>query len=172
VALKTCHAFAGATPWRRRSIAKIAEEWQSTSIWRTLENIRPRNDAGKPPAGPPNSIFGNRGYIKDLSWEERGGGLAETVWQDLKFGIRQLWKSSGFYRCRRAQPRPRKSAQTPPSFSYIDAWMIKPLPYPQPGPAGEIRDTGQETRMDEFGRYVRGRLLRFPETKLFLRTKP
>jgi len=36
--------------------------------------------------------------IKDFELDERGGGLAETVWHDLRFGIRQFRKEPRFHK--------------------------------------------------------------------------
>jgi len=109
---------------------EIAEEWQLHIDLRTLENIR-RGMTPEAARRTAEQHFGNRGYIKDLSWEERGGGLAETIWHDLKFGVRQLRKSSGFTVVAVLSLALGIGANTA-IFSYIDAWMIKPLPYPQP----------------------------------------
>src|SRR5216683_4144643 len=108
---------------------EIAEEWQFHIDLRTVENIR-RGMTPEAARRTAEHHFGNRGYIKDLSWEERGGGLVETLWHDLKFGIRQLRKSSGFTVIAVLTLALGIGANTA-IFSYVDAWMIKPLPYPK-----------------------------------------
>src|SRR5271170_1523366 len=74
---------------------EIVEEWQFHIDLRTEENIR----RGMTPAEARRSAeqhFGNAGYIKDVSWDVRGGGIMEILWQDMRFGIRQLRRSPGF----------------------------------------------------------------------------
>ena len=34
--------------------------------------------------------FGNAGKIRDMAYEVRGGGVLETLWQDLRYGARML----------------------------------------------------------------------------------
>ena len=108
---------------------EITEEWQFHIDLRTEENIR-RGMTPEAARRIAEQHFGNRGYIKDLSWEERGGGLLETLWHDLKFGIRQLRKSLGFTVIAVVTLALGIGANTA-IFSYINAWMIKPLPYPK-----------------------------------------
>jgi len=74
---------------------EMAEEWQHHIELRTEENIR----RGMSPDEARRSAernFGNSGCIKDESWDVRGGGLMERLWQDFRFGIRQLRRSPGF----------------------------------------------------------------------------
>jgi macrolide transport system ATP-binding/permease protein len=74
---------------------EIAEEWKFHVDLRTEENIR----SGMPPEEARRSAeqsFGNSGYIKDISWDVRGGGLMEKLWQDFRFGTRQFRRSPGF----------------------------------------------------------------------------
>jgi len=40
--------------------------------------------------------FGNVASIRDLAYEVRGGGFMESVWQDLRYSARMLFKNRGF----------------------------------------------------------------------------
>ena len=75
--------------------SEMADEWRHHIELRTEENIR----RGMSPDEAQRSAernFGNSAYLKDESWDVRGGGLMERLWQDFRFGIRQLHKSPGF----------------------------------------------------------------------------
>jgi hypothetical protein len=124
-----------ATRWRalRRGDAvhqEIAEEWQFHIDRRIEENIR----RGMPPEEARRSAersFGNSGYIKDLSWDERGGGITETIWQDLRFGYRQLRKDPGFTAVALLSLALGIGANAV-IFSLISTVLLRPLPIAHP----------------------------------------
>jgi hypothetical protein len=74
---------------------EIAEEWQFHIDRRTEENVR-RGLSPEEARKSAEQHFGNSGYLKDASWDQRGGGFFEILAQDLRYGARQLVRSPGF----------------------------------------------------------------------------
>jgi predicted permease len=85
--------------------------------------------------------FGNRGRIGDLAHDIRGGGWLDSLWQDLRFGVRQLFKSPGFTAVAVLSLALGIGANTA-IFSLTDAVLLKMAPVAQPEQLHFIANAG------------------------------
>ena len=75
--------------------------------------------------------FGNLAVIQDRGYDERGGGLMETMVQDVKYALRQLGGQPSFSILAGLTLALGIGVSTA-LFSVIDAALLRPLPYPNP----------------------------------------
>jgi predicted permease len=75
--------------------------------------------------------FGNLAVIQDRGYDVRGGGLMETILQDVKYAIRQLGRQPAFSILAGLTLALGIGVSTA-LFSVIDAALLRPLPYPHP----------------------------------------
>jgi predicted permease len=75
--------------------------------------------------------FGNLAVIQDRGYDERGGGVMETVLQDAKYSLRQLRRQPSFSILAGLTLTLAIGLSTA-LFSVIDAALLRPLPYPNP----------------------------------------
>ena len=75
--------------------------------------------------------FGNVAVIQDRGYDVRGGGVMETILQDVKYPLRQLGHQPSFTILAGLTLALGIGVSTA-LFSVIDAALLRPLPYPHP----------------------------------------
>jgi hypothetical protein len=134
---------------RNATIDEIREELQFHVEMRTDELARQGLDAGTARQAALRR-FGNPTVIQDRGYDVRGGGMLETIVQDLKYGIRQLRHQPSFSVVAILTLALGIGVSTA-LFSVIDAALLRPLPYPNPEElvtisVEEIRPDGRKSQ--------------------------
>jgi predicted permease len=75
--------------------------------------------------------FGNLSRMSERAYDVRGGGIMEPLWQDLRFGVRTLFKNPGFAAVAVLTVALGTGA-TSTIFSFVYAVVLRPLPFREP----------------------------------------
>jgi predicted permease len=125
-ALATCRAL-----FRRDVVAgEIRDEMQFHLQMRAEEYERQglaRDEARRAAS----RRFGNLALMQDRGYDVRGGGVMETVLQDVRYGVRLLLRHRAFSTIAILTLAVGIGVSTG-LFSVIDAALLRPLPYPHP----------------------------------------
>lgn len=106
---------------------EIEKELQFHIDMRTEENIRKGMTPEEARIAAEQS-FGHLTKIKEQGYEVRGGRWLEALWQDMRFGVRMLWKNRTFAAVSIIALAAGIGANTA-IFSAVNAVLLRPLPF-------------------------------------------
>jgi predicted permease len=94
--------------------------------------------------------FGNYDGVRDAAYRVRGGGMLETLWHDLRYGVRALRKQPGFAFVVVLTLAIGIGANST-IFSFANGILMRPLPYQDPGRLVTLDETAPKRNIRSMG---------------------
>ncbi len=116
---------------RRDAVAREIREEMQFHLDMRAEEFRSGGLAPDQAARTATRRFGNVALMQDRGYDIRGGGIMETMLQDLRYGLRLLWRDRRFSVVAVGTVALAIGASTA-LFSVIDSALLRPLPYASP----------------------------------------
>src|SRR5437667_2436554 len=128
---------------RKNREAELEEEVQAHLRMAAQERIE-QGDVASDARTSAIREFGNVVLVKEVTREMWGLGWLETLLQDLRYGLRMLVKNPGFA-CTAILVLALGMGVSVAIFGFVDAALLEPLPYENPGRLLSVNDSNFES---------------------------